>query len=230
MAKKTGRKTAKPLTTGDPVETAHLVQQDLEEQPQQLKRETEVIADVSNAPPGEAVDPPAPAAAKSSAPLAALGDLWPDSGLPEPARMPPRPSAPPTQAAVPTPAPHAMSPPVAPAAKLVAPASAAKPFEKSVPIAKTGKPAGAGRAKASFVLFEPNARQVSLSGDFNGWSREQTPMTRRTDGSWEASLALAPGRYEYKFIVDGQWIPDPLAAEQAWNAHGSLNSVIRVPA
>ena len=34
-------------------------------------------------------------------------------------------------------------------------------------------------------------------------------MHKRPDGPWAATLQLAAGRYEYKLIVDGKWIPDP---------------------
>ena len=53
-------------------------------------------------------------------------------------------------------------------------------------------------------------------------------MSRQEDGLWETSLALPPGRYEYKFVVDGQWRPDPNAHENVFNAHGTLNSVVEV--
>jgi len=53
-------------------------------------------------------------------------------------------------------------------------------------------------------------------------------MKRHHDGHWEATVALAPGRYQYKFIVDGEWITDPKAQENVRNYHGTLNSVIEV--
>ena len=84
------------------------------------------------------------------------------------------------------------------------------------------------QVKVTFVLPEPNAKRVSLSGEFNGWSPEATPMKRHEDGHWETTVSLAPGRYQYKFIMDGQWIPDPLAHENVWNQHGTLNSVVEV--
>jgi len=55
-------------------------------------------------------------------------------------------------------------------------------------------------------------------------------MKRDEGGHWETTAALAPGRYEYKFVVGGEWIPDPLARENVWNCHGTLNSVIEVRA
>jgi len=84
--------------------------------------------------------------------------------------------------------------------------------------------------KVTFV-FPPCsccAERVFLSGDFNSWSPDATPMKRYDDGHWETTLSLAPGRYEYKFVRDGEWMPDLLASENVWNQHGTLNSVIEV--
>ncbi len=73
-------------------------------------------------------------------------------------------------------------------------------------------------------------KRVSLSGDFNGWSPEATPMKQYDDGRWETTVELAPGRYEYKFVRDGEWMPDLLARDNVLNRHGTLNSVIEVRA
>ena len=72
------------------------------------------------------------------------------------------------------------------------------------------------------------AKKVVLCGDFNDWSRDAAPLQRHEKGHWETTLPLAPGRYQYKFLVDGEWLPDPLAPDHAWNQHGTLNSVIDV--
>ncbi|MBN1144194.1 MAG: glycogen-binding domain-containing protein [Bacteroidales bacterium] len=53
-----------------------------------------------------------------------------------------------------------------------------------------------------------SARQVVLSGSFNNWSTNELPMNKQADG-WSLDYVMAPGNYEYKFIVDGNWIPDP---------------------
>ena len=82
--------------------------------------------------------------------------------------------------------------------------------------------------KVTFVLLEPGAKQVFLCGEFNGWASDATPMKRDDAGHWETTLALAPGRYEYKFVVDGNWKHDPLARVNVWNQNGTLNSVAQV--
>jgi len=48
-------------------------------------------------------------------------------------------------------------------------------------------------------------------------------LTARTAKVW-----LPAGRYEYRFVVDGQWISDPRAKECVQNAFGSTNSVLVV--
>jgi hypothetical protein len=90
------------------------------------------------------------------------------------------------------------------------------------------KPTAPQIVNVTFVLFEPNAKQVSLCGEFNGWSINATPMKRDDAGHWETTVALAPGRHEYKFVVDGNWIHDPLARVNVWNQKGTLNSVAQV--
>lgn len=64
-----------------------------------------------------------------------------------------------------------------------------------------------------FVFADSSARTVSLVGDFNGWSRTETPLraTARA-GVWAVSIPLTPGRHEYAFIVNGErWVADPLS-------------------
>ena len=53
-------------------------------------------------------------------------------------------------------------------------------------------------------------------------------MQPRDDGHWSITLDLAPGRYQYKFVVDEHWLPDLNAHENVPNEHGTLNSVIEV--
>jgi hypothetical protein len=122
------------------------------------------------------------------------------------------------------------SAPLAPPAKPPIQSEHPKSAETAPVVPQAPKPAVLEGVKVPFVLFEPDAKQVSLSGDFNGWASGAAPMKRQDDGHWELSVALAPGRYEYKFVVDGHWIPDPLAHETVRNQHGSLNSVVEVRA
>ena len=83
--------------------------------------------------------------------------------------------------------------------------------------------------KVTFAFAFPEAKEVYVCGDFNHWSPTAARMIRRGEkGRWESSLNLPPGRYEYKFLVDGEWIPDPESREDVVNPFGSINSVVEV--
>jgi len=69
------------------------------------------------------------------------------------------------------------------------------------------------------------AKNVCLSGTFNSWSATHTPMKRVSDG-WMADINLKPGKYTYKYIVDGKWTPDPNNKLRERDGEGGYNSVI----
>lgn len=102
------------------------------------------------------------------------------------------------------------------------------------------KPAAVGKTAASrqttaappateFKLFAPEAKEVALVGDFSNWQENECPMRRAKDGSWKKRLQLNPGRYEYRFVVDGHWWTDPENQDRQQNPYGQDNSVITVP-
>jgi len=82
------------------------------------------------------------------------------------------------------------------------------------------------KKQIEFVLKMPHARSAALAGSFNNWDLTRTPMSKDPVAGWKATLSLAPGRYEYRFVVDGQWISDPDARECVGNSFGSTNSVL----
>jgi hypothetical protein len=53
-------------------------------------------------------------------------------------------------------------------------------------------------------------------------------MKNNDVGIWEKILMLYPGRYEYKFLVDGQWWNDPGNDRVCPNSFGTLNSIVKV--
>jgi 1,4-alpha-glucan branching enzyme len=54
-------------------------------------------------------------------------------------------------------------------------------------------------------------------------------MTRTSEGSFELTIALAPGRYHYKLLLDGnQYLPDPACKDQEADGYGGVNSVVTV--
>ena len=68
-----------------------------------------------------------------------------------------------------------------------------------------------------FEFTSSAAESVSIAGAFNEWQPNATPMIALGQGRWAKDLVLPPGDYEYCLVVDGQWTPDPLAAETVPN-------------
>ena len=72
------------------------------------------------------------------------------------------------------------------------------------------------------------ATKVCIAGTFNDWRPGVTPMVSLGEGRWIKELVLPPGVYEYRLVVDGEWMPDPRAIETAPNPFGEMNSVLKV--
>ena len=234
MSKKNIARTKKllsPRPAVRPEDIPYLVRDELDE-PQRLTKAAASGAGALKAPaPAGTAEPSPIAAAVPAKPLAPLAILWPEPAAPQPA---PQPAQSPVQqvqkASAKAATPHA-SP--APAAQPAKPPIQGEPTQSPGEAAlaeKAAKPNQPQSVKVTFVLLDLGAKQVSLCGDFNGWSRNATPMRRDSSGHWETTVDLVPGRYEYKFMVNGEWIPDPLAHENVWNQHGTLNSVVEVRA
>lgn len=63
-----------------------------------------------------------------------------------------------------------------------------------------------------FVLRVPEARTVSIVGDFNNWDPEATPLVETADGVWSVIVPLQPGTVRFSFLIDGrEWRADPNA-------------------
>ena len=78
-------------------------------------------------------------------------------------------------------------------------------------------------------FHDEHAQAVSIAGTFNDWRPAATPMVNLGTGRWIKDLALPPGRYEYRLVVDGQWICDPAAADTVPNPFGGHNAVLVTP-
>ena len=73
---------------------------------------------------------------------------------------------------------------------------------------------------------EPTDRRVNLFGQFNSWNRQNLPMKDlNNDEILEIEIPLDPGRYEYKFYVDGKELIDPDNPVKVPNGMGDFNSV-----
>jgi rhodanese-related sulfurtransferase len=79
-----------------------------------------------------------------------------------------------------------------------------------------------------YLAGNKTAEKVNISGTFNKWSTNQNPMKSVSTG-WTAELNLKPGKYLYKFIVDGKWIQDPYNDLKEKDGAGGYNSVVYCP-
>jgi hypothetical protein len=76
-----------------------------------------------------------------------------------------------------------------------------------------------------FSLSAPQAQRVQLAGDFNSWAPDGTEM-EFSNGVWKKILALTPGRYRYRYVVDGQWLSDPRNCVTEPSPFGDWDSII----
>ena len=96
-------------------------------------------------------------------------------------------------------------------------------------VAKAKASEKANERRVTFTVRAEAGKAVYLSGTFNQWSTTGKKMTdKKKDGVYSTTIKLAPGTYEYKFVVDGVWCADPANADVVKNDCGTLNSVITV--
>jgi 1,4-alpha-glucan branching enzyme len=86
----------------------------------------------------------------------------------------------------------------------------------------TGKP---NKQKVTFSYKAPQAQSVLLAGDFTEWQQAPLGMKKSKNGVWTKTATLAPGKYEYRLLVDGQWCDDPECPTRQPNQFGGENCV-----
>jgi hypothetical protein len=127
-----------------------------------------------------------------------------------------------------------MEPPLSSLPQAVAPQPAVEPREE--PVVKEAdrlfKPADELESvirAATFAIEAPSAKEIYLVGDFNHWRiNDESRLARFDNGKWEKTVNLSPGRYRYKFVVDGEWILDSRNSKTEPNPFGTLDSIINL--
>jgi chromosome partitioning protein len=76
-----------------------------------------------------------------------------------------------------------------------------------------------------FTIEAAGAAHVQLAGDFNDWTPEGSEM-EPVGRLWKKLLKLAPGRYRYRYVIDGQWRTDPGNAAVEPSPFGGNDSVL----
>ncbi len=91
-------------------------------------------------------------------------------------------------------------------------------------------PKPAAKVPVSMRFALPPAAEAFVTGTFDNWSRNKTPLSRDADGVWSGTLLLPPGRYEYRLVVDGEWADVPGIQDTVENGFGSRNAILMVEA
>jgi len=98
---------------------------------------------------------------------------------------------------------------------------------KSAPAQKRVTSLQARRRRIVFSFSAPEAQNVSLVGNFNNWDYTKT-MKKDKEGLWTSRVDLEPGKYEYRFLVDGEWQDDPKCQTRQANSFGSHNCILEI--
>lgn len=92
--------------------------------------------------------------------------------------------------------------------------------------ATAAKKAGPKTQRVTFSVRAEVGSKVFLAGSFNDWSPTAKELVdKKGDGLFATTITLAPGSYQYKFVIDGTWCADPECADWVQNDLGTLNSV-----
>ena len=79
------------------------------------------------------------------------------------------------------------------------------------------------------ILFDPKGKQyksVQVVGNINSWTPGENFIFE--DNIWKYKLKLAPGKYHYQLVIDGEWILDPGNPINESNNIGGFNSVLTI--
>ena len=105
-----------------------------------------------------------------------------------------------------------------------------KPAAKKTVVKKCAKKCAAGKSATKSVTFTVHAdkgKAVYVAGEFNKWNPTAKKMAYKA-GVYTATVKLAAGTYQYKFVIDGTWCADPENVNSVANDQGTFNSVIEV--
>lgn len=86
----------------------------------------------------------------------------------------------------------------------------------------------ASKKVMEFKFFAPQAKKVTLAGSFNNWDNRALAAKKDSKGNWVVKANLKPGKYEYKFFVDGSWLNDPRCNSCVVNSFGTHNCTIEI--
>jgi len=123
----------------------------------------------------------------------------------------------------------ATTPATTEAAATVVPPPAAGSAATGAPAAALPKTPGPNLTPDGVVFnfrAEGKGKRIFLAGNFNGWNPSDEKFLMKDDDGdsiWTITVKLAPGSYQYKYVVDGQWTKDPYSPGDAPDGYGGRN-------
>lgn len=84
--------------------------------------------------------------------------------------------------------------------------------------------------KVTFSIKAKEAKKVSVAGDWNKWSAKAEPLKKLKSGVFKTTVDLPKDKsYEFKYVVDGNYVNDDQADAYAWNDYaGAENGVLNL--
>jgi chromosome partitioning protein len=80
----------------------------------------------------------------------------------------------------------------------------------------------------TFTFDAPQAKEIYVAGEFNGWRLDETSRMVNDNGVWKKNVELPQGSYRYRFVVDGTWIEDTQNPLRAMNPYGTMDSLLEI--
>ena len=80
------------------------------------------------------------------------------------------------------------------------------------------------------MYYKGEAESVQIAGEFTGWSANGQDFEKQPDGTWQKTIFLDPGMYQYQIVADGEWMLDPLNPDSVDNNVGGFNSLLKITA
>lgn len=79
--------------------------------------------------------------------------------------------------------------------------------------------------KVTFSVLAEDANEVAVVGNFNEWNAEAVQLKKLKNGTFKGTVDLEKDNsYEFRYIVDGDYINDDQADAYAWNDYASAEN------
>ena len=84
--------------------------------------------------------------------------------------------------------------------------------------------------KITFTVPEPDAKKVSVVGDFNKWNAKKNPLKKLKNGTFKGVIDLEKGKkYQFRYLVDDVFKNEEKADAYIWNDFaGTENAVLEL--